>query len=129
MDRVSDDKRIELLLLVRNITQVLKSLNLTVSSNSSLGKLLNEAEELDDPNLQTRGQDNSNAWLYILFVLLFYAFSIVVLMVKYIRREREGSKLEFYYNEFVKRDWYKDKTMYDNIGRKIMYKKVSTFFR
>ena len=29
--------------------------------------------------------DGANAWLYILFVLMFYAFSIVVLMVKYIR--------------------------------------------
>ena len=59
--------------------------------------------------------------MYILFVLTFYAFSIVVLMVKYIKREREGSKLEFYYNEFVKRDWYKDKNLYDNRGRRIHY--------
>ena len=36
-------------------------------------------------------------------------------------REREGSKLEFYYNEFVKRDWYKDKNLYDNRGRRIHY--------
>jgi hypothetical protein len=42
-------------------------------------------------------------------------------MVKYIKREREGSKLEFYYNEFVKRDWYKDKNLYDNRGRRIQY--------
>ena len=42
-------------------------------------------------------------------------------MVKYIKREREGSKLEFYYNEFVKRDWYKDKNLYDNRGRRIHY--------
>jgi hypothetical protein len=59
--------------------------------------------------------------MYILFVLTFYAFSIAVLMVKYIKREREGSKLEFYYNEFVKRDWYKDKNLYDNRGRRIHY--------
>ncbi len=59
--------------------------------------------------------------MYILFVLTFYAFSIVVLMVKYIKREREGSKLEFYYNEFVKREWYKDKNLYDNRGRRIQY--------
>jgi hypothetical protein len=59
--------------------------------------------------------------MYILFVLTFYAFSIVVLMVKYIKREREGSKLEFYYNEFVKREWYKDKNLYDNKGRRIQY--------
>ena len=64
---------------------------------------------------------NDNAYLYILFVLMFYAFSIVVLMVKYIRKEREGSKLEFYYNEFVKRDWYKDKNLYDATGRRVHY--------
>ena len=64
---------------------------------------------------------NDNAYLYILFVLMFYAFSIVVLMVKYIRKEREGSKLEFYYNEFVKRDWYKDKNLYDSTGRRVHY--------
>ena len=34
----------------------------------------------------------------------------------------QGSKLEFYYDEFVKRDWYKDKTMYDNQGRRITSK-------
>ena len=39
------------------------------------------------------------------------------------RREREGSKLEYYYNEFVKRDWYKDKNLYDNRGRRIHYDK------
>ena len=60
--------------------------------------------------------------MYILFVLAFYAFSIAILMVKYIRREREGSKLEFYYNEFVKRDWYKDRNLYDSRGKRIHYK-------
>ena len=42
---------------------------------------------------------------------------------KYIRREREGSRLDFYYDEFVKREWYKDKNAYDRRGRKIMLKK------
>jgi hypothetical protein len=37
-------------------------------------------------------QDDSHAYLYILFVLMFYGFSIVVLMVKYIKREREGHR-------------------------------------
>ena len=35
------------------------------------------------------------------------------------RREREGAKLEFYYNEFVKRDWYpRDKELFDATGRR-----------
>ena len=85
-----------------------------VRSNTTLEEMLGGMRQR-----QTGHVDNSNAWLYILFVLMFYAFSIVVLMVKYIRREREGSKLDYYYDEFVKRDWYKDKAMYDNQGRKI----------
>jgi hypothetical protein len=40
-------------------------------------------------------QDDSHAYLYILFVLMFYGFSIVVLMVKYIKREREGHRNQF----------------------------------
>ena len=51
------------------------------------------------------GRDDSNAYLYILFVLTFYAFSIIVLMVKYIKREREGNRYENYYAEFVERKW------------------------
>ena len=42
-------------------------------------------------------------------------------MIKYIKSERNSSKLEFYYNEFVKRDWYKDKNLYDQLGRRIYY--------
>lgn len=75
----------------------------------------------DDKENEAFEDDSSNAYMYILFVLTFYAFSIVVLMVKYIRREREGSKLEFYYNEFVKREWYKDKNLYDKTGRRIYF--------
>ena len=51
-------------------------------------------------------RDDSHAYLYILFVLTFYAFSIIVLMVKYIKREREGNRDESYYSEFVKREWW-----------------------
>ncbi|KAK0068648.1 hypothetical protein Bpfe_001611 [Biomphalaria pfeifferi] len=48
-----------------------------------------------------------DALLYIVIVLMFYAFSIVVLMVKYIRREREEASLRNYYNEFVSRDKFR----------------------
>ena len=61
--------------------------------------LLNQKEE------RPVGRDDSNAYLYILFVLTFYAFSIVVLMVKYIKREREGTRYESYYAKFVERKW------------------------
>ncbi len=81
--------------LIKNLTESLRSSIREESEDSSDGAY-NESE---------------NAWMYILFVLMFYAFSIVVLMVKYIRREREGAKLEYYYNEFVKREWYRDKNL------------------
>ncbi len=80
--------------------------NLTESLRSSIRE---ESEDSDGAY-----NESENAWMYILFVLMFYAFSIVVLMVKYIRREREGAKLEYYYNEFVKREWYRDKNLVRN---------------
>jgi hypothetical protein len=45
-----------------------------------------------------------DAFLYIIVVLCFYALSLVLLMVKYIRREEEELSLNFYYTEFVKRE-------------------------
>lgn len=33
--------------------------------------------------------------------------------------KRESAKLEYYYNEFVKRDWYKDKNLFDSSGRRV----------
>ena len=45
-----------------------------------------------------------NALVYIVAVLLFYSVSIVLLMIKYIKTEEHDCELEFYYNEFVKRD-------------------------
>ncbi|KAK6188461.1 hypothetical protein SNE40_004630 [Patella caerulea] len=53
------------------------------------------------PPTEEKGID---ALLYIIIVLMFYAFSIVILMVKYIRREREEANLRLYYREFVSRD-------------------------
>lgn len=68
--------------------------------------------------LKPKGEydDSSNAFLYIVFVLMFYACSIVILMIKYIRREREGVKLEYYYDEFVKREAFQYR-LFDKTGR------------
>ncbi|XP_076462525.1 uncharacterized protein LOC143294890 [Babylonia areolata] len=58
----------------------------------------------------TRGmlsdEGSLDALLYIVVVLLFYAFSIVVLMVKYIRRENKEAYLRQYFDEFVARDQF-----------------------
>ncbi|KAL3869973.1 hypothetical protein ACJMK2_042593 [Sinanodonta woodiana] len=48
-----------------------------------------------------------DALMYIIVVLMFYTFSIVVLMVKYIHREKQEAQLFEYYHEFVARDQVK----------------------
>lgn len=48
-----------------------------------------------------------DALLYIIVVLSFYAMSMVLLMIKYIRREEEEISLDFYYTEFVKREKFR----------------------
>ena len=100
--------RQEILELYKSFSRLVEKLNIEPKTSENETKV--EETEL---------ADSTNALYYILFVLMFYAFSIVVLMIKYIRREREGSKLEYYYNEFVKREWYKDKNHYDKSGRRI----------
>lgn len=47
-----------------------------------------------------------NALMYIVVVLMFYAVSMTLLMVKYIKQEKEEALLDHYYNEFVKRDTF-----------------------
>ncbi|XP_063426753.1 uncharacterized protein LOC134710341 [Mytilus trossulus] len=45
-------------------------------------------------------------FLYIIVVLCFYGLSMVLLMVKYVRREEEEVSLDFYYTEYVKREQF-----------------------
>ena len=49
-------------------------------------------------------QSPFDAFLYIVVVLMFYSLSIVFLMIKYVRREQEEATLDYYYDEFVKRE-------------------------
>lgn len=49
-------------------------------------------------------------FIYIIVVLCFYALSMVLLMVKYIRREEEEIFLDYYYTEFVKREQFQTAT-------------------
>lgn len=55
-----------------------------------------------------RAEDRTqlDAFLYIIIVLSFYAISMVLLMIKYIRREEEEMSLDYYYTEFVKREHF-----------------------
>lgn len=52
-------------------------------------------------------QDDNDALFYIITVLLFYACSIVILMVKYIRRERQEAEIRNYYYEYVSREQFR----------------------
>ena len=54
----------------------------------------------------TKSDDNWDAFLYIVVVLLFYAVSMLYLVVQYTRREREEAVLEHYYTEYVKREHF-----------------------
>ena len=47
-----------------------------------------------------------DAFLYIVIVLCFYAMCIVMLMVKYIKRENEEAEWDKMFTDFVKREQY-----------------------
>lgn len=53
------------------------------------------------------GFKSHDALLYIVVVLLFYALSMVILMIKYIRREREEAEMANYYAEYVSREKFR----------------------
>ena len=54
------------------------------------------------------GKGSLDALLYIVVVLSFYAFAMIILMIKYIRRENQEAELRYIFLEFVKRDNFKD---------------------
>ena len=49
-------------------------------------------------------EQNWDAFLYIVIVLVFYSFSMLYLVIQYTRREREEAVLNYYYTEYVKRE-------------------------
>ena len=76
------------------------------------------------------GSGSLDALLYIVVVLLFYAFSIVVLMVKYIRRENKEAYLRQYFDEFVAREQFQSAQARNQICMKnIMDRRTDIDFR
>ena len=61
-------------------------------------------------------QRQLNAFWYIIIVLSFYAISMVLLMIKYIRREEEEVSLDHYYAEFVKREQFQSATIKNKLA-------------
>jgi hypothetical protein len=51
--------------------------------------------------------NQSNAVVYIVVVLLLYATALVVIMVRYLKRERDESRLSYIYHEFVRLDLFR----------------------
>jgi hypothetical protein len=52
----------------------------------------------------THRSSQSNAVVYIVIVLLLYATALVVIMVRYLKRERDESRLSYLYHEFLRLD-------------------------
>lgn len=77
--------------------------NETTHASSTATVICNNATDRTSGNLRT----SNDALLYIVTVLLFYSLSMVILMIKYIRREREEAEMEHYYSEFVTREKFK----------------------
>lgn len=77
--------------------------NMLALCNSSL-TVAGQANITAVPVQSSVASDHTNALLYIVCVIMFYAFSIVVLMVKYVRREREEADQRNFFNEFIKRE-------------------------
>ena len=88
------------------------------SSNCSCENLTLTADPVTSDATTDDGQlvtfEDSNALMYIVVVLMFYATSMTLLMIKYIKREREEALLNYYFNEFVKRETFnKNKFVFD----------------
>ena len=66
----------------------------------------NITQNCDNPSKYTPTSSH-DALLYIVVVLLFYACSMVILMIKYVRREKEEAEMAHYYNEYVARERFK----------------------
>lgn len=78
--------------------------------------------------------ENLDAFLYIIVVLCFYALSILLLMVKYIRKEKEDRSWDYFYNEFVEREQFqcpqfKNKMAVNVITSTDVFKKSTNLMR
>ena len=56
------------------------------------------------PAAAPANKTSPDALLYIVVVLAFYALAMIILMIKYVRRENQEAQLTYYFMEFIKRD-------------------------
>ena len=100
-----------------NATGALANCNTVTSSSgdgyipldSSSTATLDAPLTSSSPTPAAATSEDSSALMYIVVVLLFYAVCMTLLMVKYVKREREEALLNYYFNEFVKRDTFNSK--------------------
>ncbi|KAK7495071.1 hypothetical protein BaRGS_00013711 [Batillaria attramentaria] len=83
----------------------------SIVCNETMGNASKPSAVHDSVGLQEKAPQgyhlsDLDALFYIIVVLSFYAVSIVLLMITYIRREQEETSLDYYYTEYVKRTWF-----------------------
>lgn len=64
-------------------------------------------------NHDAEPHSSQDALFYIITVLMFYACSIVILLVKYVKRERQEAAFTHYYCEYVTREKFQN-PLYQN---------------
>lgn len=84
--------------------KMIQTLNVNESASMAANESFKNVNTTDASVDDFRG--SLDAFMYIVVVLLFYVCSIVLLMVKFIKRENEEGQLRVYYDEFVKRDHF-----------------------
>lgn len=112
-------------------TTVFPIRNITDFETTKLLITLSGTENLCEKN-ETEVTDlhwSNDPLFYIITVLMFYALSIIILMVKYIRRERQEAEFDSYYFEFVTREKFQTAQFMNtqkmcNILKSVQYTKV-----
>lgn len=108
--------------------------NVNATSDSGLSTTLQitvSNSECVQKNETTIAHWANDPLFYIITVLMFYAFSIIILMIKYIRRERQEAEFDNYYYEFVTREkfqtpQFKNAQHLSSFLKNIQYKKLSS---
>jgi hypothetical protein len=77
--------------------------------------LVTSPESSTSVDAESRNNDKE-ALFYIITVLMFYAVSIVILMVKYLRQEKQEAEYTNYYYEYVSRDKFQDPQYQNSLG-------------
>lgn len=99
--------------ITQNITTSIPDSNMSLNAacNSSLSNL--DHSQMD-------------AFLYIVVVISCYAICMIILMVKYIRREEEEVQLEFDFYEFITREKFHAATYQNRQNVRIVRKMLAT---